>query len=145
MDCVDAKKKQELNVSTINIRPSPEHHACIAIIIIIIIRDHPIAIQNPRRLTRAIGSTTHALLINTISGPTLTFVVRVGIALGVFIVITLISWIPSLVIETNFLVGLNISSRENSEKGFVDVSFVDVTGIKAAVGVAGVILSFDFS
>jgi len=39
------------------------------------------------------------------------------------------------------LVELDISSRENS-KGFVDASFVDATGINAAVGVAGVVLSF---
>jgi hypothetical protein len=61
--------------------------------------------------------------------------------LGVFIVV-LISWIPSLIIEANLLIGLDISSRENSEKGFVNVSFVDVTGIKPAIGVAGVILLF---
>ena len=59
--------------------------------------------------------------------------------LGVFVV-ALTSWIPSLVIEAN-LVGVDISSRENS-KGFVDASFVDATGINAAVGVAGVVLSF---
>jgi hypothetical protein len=61
--------------------------------------------------------------------------------LGVFIV-ALTSWIPSLVMEPNLLVGLDISSRENSEKGFVDVSFVNVTGINAAVEVAGVVRSF---
>ena len=30
--------------------------------------------------------------------------------------------------EVNLLIWLDISSRENSEKGFVDVSFVNVTG-----------------
>ena len=47
-----------------------------------------------------------------------------------------------MVIEANLFVRLDISSGEDSEKGLVDISFVDVTGIKAAVGVAGVILSF---
>jgi hypothetical protein len=94
-----------------------------------------------RRLTSALRGTTHALLVNTISGPTLTLVVRVATII-LFIVITLISWIPSLVIEANLLVGLDISPRENSEKGFVNVSLVDVARIKAAVGVAGVVLLF---
>ena len=48
-----------------------------------------------------------------------------------------------MIIEANLRVGLDeISSEENREKGFVNASFVDVTGINAVlVGVAG-ILSF---
>ena len=68
-------------------------------------------------------------------------VVRLAtLVLGVFIIVALTSWVPSLVIETNLFVGLDISSRENSGKGFVDVFFVDVTGINAAVGVAEVVV-----
>jgi hypothetical protein len=40
------------------------------------------------------------------------------------------------------IVGPDISLRENSEKGFFDVFFANVTGINAAVEVAGVFRSF---
>jgi len=99
-------------------------------------------LKTEERLTGTISCTTHTLLVNTISGPSLTPLVGTTLILRFFVIITIISWIPSLVIEANLLVGLDISSREDGEKGLVDVSFVDVTGIKAAVGVAGVILSF---
>jgi len=67
-------------------------------------------------------------------------VVRLATLILRVFIIALTSWIPSLVIEANLLVVLDISSRENSEKGFVDASFVNITGINAAVGVAGVVL-----
>ena len=58
-----------------------------------------------------------------ISGPALTLVVVVRVVtiliLEVFIII-ITSWIPPLVVEAS-LVGLDVSSRENSERGFVEV------------------------
>jgi len=122
----------------IHLRPSSEHHTCMANN-----NNQKLSSRHRKpRLTSTISCTTHTLLINTISGPSLALVVGTTLILRFLVIITIISWIPSLVIEANLLVGLDISSGENSEKGLVDISFVDVTGIKAAVGIAGVILSF---
>jgi hypothetical protein len=67
-------------------------------------------------------------------------VVRLATLILEIFIVALTSWIPSLVMEA--IVGPDISLRENSEKGFFDVFFVNVTGINAAVEVAGVFRSF---